>query len=126
MSFNKDKYKKILSIAKEADEIIRKNKNPDLLGELLDEQWKIKQQLSRNISNSSIDMICRKAKANGALGCKLLGAGGGGFVLIYARKKNQKKILNSLSNFLHVPFSFDYTGSQIVYFSKNKHYHHTH
>ena len=42
MSFNKDKYKKILSIAKEADEIIRKNKNPDLLGELLDEQWKIK------------------------------------------------------------------------------------
>ncbi len=122
MSFNKDKYKKILSIAKEADEIIRKNKNPDLLGELLDEQWKIKQQLSRNISNSSIDMICRKAKANGALGCKLLGAGGGGFVLIYARKKNQKKILNSLSNFLHVPFSFDYTGSQIVYFSKNKHF----
>ena len=122
MSFNEDKYKKILSIAKEADEIIRKNKNPDLLGELLDEQWKIKQQLSKNISNSSIDMICRKAKANGALGCKLLGAGGGGFVLIYARKKNQKKILNSLSNFLHVPFSFDYTGSQIVYFSKNKHY----
>ncbi len=119
MESNQNKYEKILKITREADDILRKNKNPDLLGELLDEQWKIKKNLSSDISNNKIEKIYKNAKLNGAIGCKLLGAGAGGFMLIYARKKNQKKIINSLKNFLYVPFNFDYTGSQIIYYSKN-------
>ncbi len=119
MNYNHQEYEKILDITKEADEILRKNKNLDLLGELLDEQWKIKKKLSSKISNENIEKIYKKAKLNGAIGCKLLGAGAGGFMLIYARKEKQNKIIKALSKYLHVPFNFDYTGSQIIYFSKN-------
>lgn len=119
MNSKYEEYKKIMDITKEADEILRKGKNPDLLGELLDEQWKIKKKLSSKISNHNIEKIYKIAKSNGAIGCKLLGAGVGGFMLIYARKHNHNKIISSLNEYLHVPFNFDYTGSQIIYFSKN-------
>ena len=78
----------------------------------------MKRKLSNKISNSYIDNIYNEFLKQGALGGKLCGAGGGGFMLIFAKKNKQKKILNKMKKILHVPFRFEFTGSQIVYYSK--------
>ena len=70
------------------------------------------------VSNNQIDEIFYEAYKSGAYGGKLLGAGGGGFVLFLVPKKKQKNFLKNFSKFLHVPFKFDNSGSQIIYFSK--------
>jgi D-glycero-alpha-D-manno-heptose-7-phosphate kinase len=85
----------------------------DDFGRLLDETWKLKRSLTNLISNSQIDAIYDQALRAGALGGKLCGAGGGGFILFYVPRENQENVRRSL-NLLHVPFSFDKLGSQIV------------
>ena len=89
----------------------------DELGQMLNTQWKIKKSLSGKISNSKLDEIYETGIQNGAIGGKILGAGGGGFMLFYARKENHEKIINSLSSKLFVPFRFDNSGSKIIYYS---------
>jgi D-glycero-alpha-D-manno-heptose-7-phosphate kinase len=91
-------------------------------GRLLNETWKLKRSLTNKISTSEADEIYSIALKNGALGGKLLGAGGGGFMLIFAPPENHSKIRQALSKFLHVPFKFDTTGSQIVYYSPEREY----
>ncbi len=91
------------------------NKKLDEFGELLDEAWKIKRELSHLITTSKIDEIYESAKRSGAIGGKLLGAGGGGFMLIYARPEDQERIKRSLSGFMYVPFSFESNGTHIVH-----------
>ncbi|MBI5428600.1 MAG: kinase [Nitrospinae bacterium] len=83
-------------------------------GKLLHETWKLKRSLSHNISNSHIDDIYSAAMGAGAIGGKLLGAGGGGFLLIFARPEDQPAIGKRLDKFLRVPFEFENQGSQIV------------
>ena len=87
----------------------------DDFGKLLDDSWKIKRGLTRKISNGKIDSIYECAKKSGALGGKLLGAGGGGFMLFYAKSEDQPKIKLALKKLLHVPFRFENYGSQIIY-----------
>ena len=89
----------------------------DEFGKLLNEQWFLKKSLTKYISNEAIDDIYNSAINAGAMGGKLLGAGGGGFMLFYAKKENHKKIKESLKNKLIVPFRFEKTGSQIIYYS---------
>ena len=89
----------------------------DKFGELLDEQWKIKRSLTTKITNIEIDDIYNAGKNAGALGGKLLGAGGGGFFLFYVTKDKQKKVKTALKKKLHVPFRFEHTGSKIIYYS---------
>ncbi len=89
----------------------------DDFGRLLAEQWKIKRSMTSKISNPGIDEIYETGIRNGALGGKLLGAGGGGFMLFYANKKDQAKIVDSLSRKLFVTFRFENTGSKIIYYS---------
>ena len=117
---NKKKYLKLYDIVNEAEEILRNKKNLDQIGELLKYQWKIKKTLSSNITIEKIEKIISVGEKNGAIGAKLLGAGSGGFIVFYARKKNHQKILKSLKKHLHVPFRFDHTGSQIIYYSNNR------
>jgi len=74
--------------------------------------------MSSFITNTEIDDIYTKGISAGAIGGKLLGAGGGGFMLFYVPKDKQKNVKDKLSNLLHVPFRFDHTGSQIVYYSE--------
>jgi D-glycero-alpha-D-manno-heptose-7-phosphate kinase len=119
IDLNKKKYEKIYNLVDEAEDILRKKKNLDTFGELLNYQWDLKKSLSSTITNSKIDDIYDIALKHGAIGGKLLGAGNGGFMLFYAKKKNHSKILNKLNKFLYVPFRFDYTGSQIIYYSNN-------
>lgn len=116
-----DKEKELytmLEIVDEAKNILNDNKiSLDEFGKLLNEQWYLKKSLTKYISNPIIDNIYNTAINAGAIGGKLLGAGGGGFMLFYAKKKYHKKIKESLKNKLIVPFRFEKTGSQIIYFS---------
>jgi D-glycero-alpha-D-manno-heptose-7-phosphate kinase len=86
-------------------------------GKLLHENWQIKRSLSRKISTSEIDKMYSTALKAGASGGKLLGAGGGGFMLIFAKPEIQHKIRESLKKLLYMPFKFENLGSQIIFYS---------
>ena len=102
----------------EAQDILyNKNKNLDDFGKLLHESWQLKRGLSSKISNSVIDNIYDAGRGAGALGGKLLGAGGGGFILFFAKPEVQPRIKEKLKKYLHVPFNFENSGSQIIYYS---------
>ena len=90
----------------------------DLLdfGRLLHESWMLKRSLSRKISTPEIDSIYEAGREAGAFGGKVLGAGGGGFMLLFARPEDQPNIRARLQKLLHVPFHFESVGSQIVYY----------
>ena len=88
-------------------------------GRLLNETWKLKRTLSRSISNSEIDDIYDKALKNGAVGGKLLGAGGGGFMVFFAEPEYQKRIREALKGYLCIPFRFDFYGSEIIVYKPN-------
>ena len=98
-------------------EIITSDQSMDDFGRLLGNQWKIKKKMTSLVTNADIDEIYSKGIRAGAIGGKLLGAGGGGFMLFYVPKDKQEQVKQDLKDLLYVPFSFDYTGSQIIYYS---------
>jgi len=98
-------------------DILKDNGRIDRFGKLLHESWKLKRTLSSKVSTPAIDDIYAAARSAGAKGGKLLGAGGGGFLLIFADPKAQKKIRQKLKKLLYVPFRFDGLGSQIIFYS---------
>lgn len=100
-----------------AIDILNSNSDLSKFGKLLHENWQIKRSLSNKISTSAIDEIYSAAIRAGASGGKLLGAGGGGFMLIYAKPEIQHKIRVKLKKLLHVPFRFETLGSQIIFYS---------
>ena len=108
--------KEIRNLVDEAENILIE-KELDEFGRLLDYSWQLKRGLSNNISTDYIDNIYIRAKKAGALGGKILGAGGGGFILLYVEKDKQKNVRNALSELLEVPFTFDTNGTQIMYYS---------
>ena len=89
-------------------------------GKLLHESWKLKKSLSDRITTPQIDMIYESAQEAGAIGGKLIGAGGGGFILIFAKPEDQPKIKEKLKGLLLVPFSFENYGSQIIVYQPEK------
>ena len=99
--------------------ILRNNDSIDEFGKLLNKSWVLKKTLSTKISNNLIDNIYETALSNGALGGKLLGAGGGGFILFYVPKKKQKAVRQALDKLNNVPFNFDNQGSSIVLYEPN-------
>ncbi|MCK5180572.1 MAG: kinase [Candidatus Omnitrophica bacterium] len=91
-------------------------------GKLLDESWKIKRGLSPKVSTPQIDDIYATAQRAGAIGGKVLGAGGGGFVMLFAPPSAQKKIKEKLKKLLLVPFKFETLGTQIIFYQPNGEY----
>jgi D-glycero-alpha-D-manno-heptose-7-phosphate kinase len=85
-------------------------------GKLLDESWRLKRSLSDKITTAHIDEIYDGAMRAGALGGKLLGAGGGGFVLIFAEPDRQDAVRKALNGLLEIPFKCEGKGSQIIFF----------
>jgi len=85
------------------------------LGRLLHEAWLLKKRLSTRISSSFLDNIYETALKNGATGGKLLGAGGGGFLLFYVEPERQLAVKEALKGFLPVPFKFEFSGAEIVF-----------
>ena len=94
----------------------------DALGDLLDEAWQLKRSLSGVVSNSQVDEIYAEARRAGARGGKLLGAGGGGFVLFYVPPGSQERVREKMKKLLWVPFHFDTGGSQIIFYSPEQDY----
>lgn len=88
-------------------------------GKLLHEAWKIKRELSHKITTNQIDNIYDTAMQEGALGGKLLGAGGGGFVLLFVPPEKQKRVKEKLKKLLLVPIKMEGLGSQIIFYQPN-------
>lgn len=91
-------------------------------GKLLHESWMVKRSLTPRITNPLIDEIYNAAVKSGALGGKLLGAGGGGFMLFFVRPELQQKVKEKLNRLLYVPFRFQDLGSQIIYYAPEDNY----
>ncbi len=89
--------------------------NLDGFGEILDLNWSYKKELSDEISNSLIDDYYQKAKKNGAIGGKILGAGAGGFLMLYAPKEKHRNIISALNNLKILDFKFEKHGSVLIY-----------
>jgi D-glycero-alpha-D-manno-heptose-7-phosphate kinase len=85
-------------------------------GELLHEAWQAKRGLSAQVSNSQIDALYEHARSMGAAGGKIVGAGGGGFLLLFVPPPMQARLLDALADLIHVPFRFDTSGSQIIFY----------
>jgi D-glycero-alpha-D-manno-heptose-7-phosphate kinase len=91
----------------------------DEFGKLLDQGWKYKRSLSKQVSTPEIDHIYDQAMLAGAVGGKILGAGGGGFMLLFVRPENQPAVRERLKNLVHVPFNFESSGSRVVVYQPN-------
>ncbi|MCE0484491.1 MAG: hypothetical protein LV479_09660 [Methylacidiphilales bacterium] len=87
-------------------------------GELLHEAWTLKRSLSSRVSNTFIDDAYARAREKGAIGGKLLGAGGGGFLLLFVSPEKQEELIASIPGLLHVPFEFEEDGTRLIHFSK--------
>lgn len=85
------------------------------IGEILHKGWLLKKKLAFSISNNAIDGYYEKAKKAGAIGGKVAGAGGGGFIFLYCHEKNRQKVINAMSNLRLIPFKLEPQGSRIVY-----------
>ncbi len=114
----KEELKAMVEMVDEAIDILN-NSSSELtdFGKLLHETWKIKRSLTPRITNSSIDEVYEAAMEAGALGGKLLGAGGGGFMLFFVKPELQHKVKGKLSKLLCVPFKFENEGSKIIYYA---------
>ena len=115
ISKKQNNLRRIMEIANEAKRLIDSESNIIFLGELLDETWALKKDLHRNITNSIINNAYVIAKKNGALGGKILGAGGGRHLLIFAKPHNHKKIVSSLKKFTNIKFDLENEGTKIIY-----------
>lgn len=107
--------KKMRDIGNEMKKILQEGKDLSQFGFLLDKSWQLKKQVTKEISNSAIDGYYEKAKRAGALGGKILGAGGGGFLLLYADKQKQDKVRQALKSLLELDFGYEPQGSKIIY-----------
>ena len=95
--------------------LLERNKLRDF-GKVLDKNWELKKQLTSSNSNKKIDNYYDIGIKNGALGGKLLGAGGGGFLLFYVPKEKKDKVIGSLKKLFHLPIKIDRMGSRITYY----------
>jgi D-glycero-alpha-D-manno-heptose-7-phosphate kinase len=91
-------------------------------GELLHEGWLAKQSISDKISNSAIAEVYNAARDAGAIGGKITGAGGGGFMLLFVPPQDQPAVREKLTNLLHVPFQFEKAGSQVIFYDRDQDY----
>ena len=118
MDEKKAKLKKMYEMVDKAEDILcDKTKDLDDFGRLLDESWKLKRQTGRGISTDAIDKLYERGIKAGALGGKLLGAGGGGFLIFYVQPKKRKQVIKEMSDLMHIPFAFENEGATIIHYS---------
>ena len=110
--------KEMLALVDEAEKVLTaKTANLDEFGRLLDYTWKLKRQTGMRVSTDNIDILYQKAMDAGALGGKLLGAGGGGFFVFYVQPSKRAAVQDVLENFMHVPFEFEDGGTRIIHYT---------
>ena len=111
--------REMLSLVDEAEKVLtsgRHDENLDEFGRLLDHTWRLKRGITSRISTDSIDGLYEKAMAAGALGGKLLGAGGGGFLLFYVEPERRESVMKALEQLLYVPFEFENAGTRVIFY----------
>jgi len=106
--------KKMVELVWETKEILSAG-DLTAFGDMLNKNWILKQKLAKQISNENITEVYKTALENGATGGKLLGAGGGGFLLFYCEPQKQEKLRSTLSNLTEMKFLFEKEGSKIIY-----------
>ena len=113
----KDKYINLVKMTELAYELKECLLNGELsaFGKILDKGWHLKRELANGITNPEIDKYYKIGIENGASGGKLLGAGGGGFLLFYCEKERQMRLRSALSDLVELPFEIDFGGSKVIY-----------
>jgi D-glycero-alpha-D-manno-heptose-7-phosphate kinase len=106
----------------EAIEILSGSGDLTPFGKLLDEAWRVKRSLSPAVSSPDVEAIYREATAAGAVGGKLMGAGGGGFMVLFVPPERQAAVKARLRRLVFVPFRFEASGSQIIFFDAEAEY----
>jgi predicted kinase related to galactokinase and mevalonate kinase len=115
----KDKTAELLemkSLVDTAEDVLTSKTDLTEIGKLLDYTWRLKRGITGEISNDSIDMLYSKALDAGVTGGKLLGAGGGGFMLFYVEEDRQEYIKEKFDDLLYVPFDFENGGTRVIYY----------
>lgn len=105
---------KIRQLAVDARECLLNGKI-DVIGELLEKNWRYKRELASGISNGDIDRMVELAMSGGATGCKICGAGGGGFLLVYAPHDKTESVRKSLTTYREMPFFLERAGSRVIF-----------
>ena len=108
--------KEMLSLVDEAEGVLTSKADLKEFGRLLDHTWRLKRGITAKISTDSIDALYEKALKAGADGGKLLGAGGGGFLLFYVDEDRQAAVREALSGLLYVPFEFENAGTRVIFY----------
>lgn len=84
---------------------------------MLDYTWQLKKKTGKNVSTGSIDELYDAGKNAGALGGKLLGAGGGGFLVFYVQPEKQDAVMEAMKDLLYIPFEFENSGTRVIYYA---------
>lgn len=117
----KEKLRMMKQIVDDAEKIlIDSNSDINDFGRLLDKSWRLKRQTGSAITTDGIDTLYERGINSGALGGKLLGAGGGGFLLFYVPQEAQQAVRKELKDLLYIPFNFEDDGSVIIYYNEDK------
>lgn len=111
-----DTLLKMSALTEEALQILVGDGDIQEFGRLMNRTWELKKSLSGKVSSDSIDRLYENGMQNGAIGGKLLGAGGGGFMLFFCKPDKQAKLIESLKGYLHIPFRMENNGSQVIYY----------
>lgn len=113
-----EQLEEMLSLVDDAEHILTdKHSDLDEFGRMLDHTWRLKRQTGRAVSTDLIDQLYSKAINAGALGGKLLGAGGGGFLIFYVQPQYQKAVRHVMQDLLYIPFQFEDGGTKVIYYS---------
>lgn len=114
----KNMLKRMYDLVDEAERVLTdKNRDLDDFGRLLDITWRIKRNTGSYVSTNSIDELYAKGIAAGALGGKLLGAGGGGFLVFYVQPEKKEAVKNAMSELMYIPFEFENGGTRVIYYA---------
>lgn len=116
ISSKKQQLLEMLSLANQAEEILTSG-DLDEFGRMLDYTWRLKRGVNSAVSTSQIDQAYETAMRAGALGGKLLGAGGGGFLLLYVQPERQEQVRKALHMLKEIPFQFETGGARILYYA---------
>ena len=113
-----EKLKKMLTLVDDAEKIlVDSQRDIDDFGRLLDETWSLKRETGKTVTTDYIDELYNKAISAGALGGKLLGAGGGGFLVFYVEPEYQAAVKEAMSDLLYVPFEFENGGTRVIHYT---------
>ena len=110
--------KEMLLLVDEAENVlVNQNVSLDEFGRLLNYTWRLKQQTGPSISTDSIDNLYEQGVKAGALGGKLLGAGGGGFLVFYVPEGKKESVMRAMEKLLYIPFEFETSGTTVVHYT---------